>query len=131
MTVTGSYSPYSVFDGWYYWYWNLHLVATWDASHLPPGVLLQRITWSITGSNGDNVVYQYTERRPAEPWSPAHELPVVSSENVDDGYTFIGCIGPDLCPSDAWLVGPPFTGSLTITTTDGNSYTTTTTLSSA
>jgi len=132
MTATGTYSAYRVYDGWYYWYWNLHMVATWDASHLPPGVLLQRITWSITGNGGSSqLVYQSIQRIPAEFGFPASELPVVSSETIDDGYTFTGCISPTLCPSDSWLVGPPFTGSLTITTTDGNSYTTTTTLSSA
>ena len=134
ITVTGTYSPYRVFDGWYYWYWNLHMVTTWDASNLPAGVELQRISWSIYGTTygrTDQLVYRYTERRPAEFGFPAYELPVVSSDTINDGYTDIGCISPDLCPSDTWATGPLFTGSCTITTTDGNSYTTTTTLSPA
>ncbi len=128
MTVTGTYSPYPVDEtgGVYDWYLNLHMVVTWDASHLPPGVLLERISWSINGSKGDGtrpeLVGQYISRYPGSPGIPPHELPVVSGETIDDGYTWLGYYGETIGPSYTWKRQPPFIGSLTITTTDGISY---------
>ncbi len=139
MTVMGTYSPYRVWkDAQVYdWYMNLHMVVTWDASHLPPGVLLERVSWSITGSLGGNRTTTRVAgdkvRIPAHPeyGTPAYELPVISSETIDDGYTWLGYYGETLGPSDTWVVKPPFIGSLTIRTTDGNSYTKTVTLTPA
>lgn len=139
MTVTGTYSPYvkdrdaQLYD----WNLNLHMVVSWDASHLPPGVLLQRISWSIIGSKGDGttpeLVGQYILRSPGFPdyGIPPSELPVVSGKTIDDGYTWLGYYGSTIGPSNTWVVKPPFIGSLTIRTTDGNSYTKTVTLTPA
>jgi len=129
--VTGSYSPSRVWNDdlkLYDWYWNLHSVTAYDASHLPPGVMLQKVSWSITGTLQDGRttqrVSQYMERWEGLPAAgiPPSELPLTGSHTIDDGYTWVGCYGPDLCSPDEWVTGPPFTATCTITTTDGNSY---------
>jgi len=136
MTVAGSYSPYRVWNDnikVYDWYWNLHYDATWDASHLPPGVVLQRIDWFIDGSLGTWGTYRakhmYQVRFPGWPdlGLPPQELPVVSGNSMNDGYSWLGCYAPDLdmCPADEWVQNPPFTAGITLTTIDGNTYTTT------
>jgi len=134
ITVTGSYSPYRVWNDdikVYDWYWSLYSVTTYDASHLLPGVLLQRVSWSITGRLDDGrtteLVGQYMERFPGWPefGIPPSELPLTDSHTINDGYAWLGCYSPTICPSNTWVEGPPFIASSTITTTDGNSFTTT------
>lgn len=131
ITVTGSYSPYRTWNDNVHvndWYWNLHSVNTYDASHLPPGVVLQKVSWWITGTLQDGRtttrVSQYSERWEGVPECgiPAKELPVTDSYTINDGYTWVGCYGNTLCPASEWTTGPPFTAGCTITTTDGNSY---------
>ncbi|MGD9937395.1 MAG: hypothetical protein AB7S61_07980 [Methanoregulaceae archaeon] len=133
ITVVGSYSPNRVWKDdlkLYDWYFNLNSVSTYDASHLPPGVLLQKVSWSITGTMQDGstrqCVSQYMERWTGLPEAgiPPTELPLTDAHTITDGYTRVGCsyYGPDLCPPDDWNPGPPFTASCVITTTDGNSY---------
>lgn len=132
ISVIGSYSPNRVWKDnlkLYDWYWNLRVVTNYDASHLPPGVLLQKVSWTITGTLQDgrtkDVVSQYMERWAGLPEAgiPPSELPVKDTSTIDDGYTWVGCYGSELCPPRDWVTGPPFTASCTITTTDGNSYT--------
>jgi hypothetical protein len=132
ITVTGSYSPYRTWNDnvkSYDWYWNLHSVNTYDATHLPAGVVLQKVEWWITGTLDDGrtttCVHQYKVRSDGFPdyGFPPTELPLTGSNAVNDGYTWVGCYGPDLCPSSEWVTGPPFTASCTVTTTDGNTYT--------
>ena len=134
MTVSGTYEPYRVGDGYfesYNWYWNLHYDSTWDASRLPPGVVLQRIDWYIDGSWWMGGTYQalhvYEVRSPGYPGLPPQELPLVSTFSWDDGYSWIGCHEEDLglCPTNEWARSPPFTARIILTTTDGNTYTTT------
>jgi len=135
MSVEGSYSPYRVWNDnikVYDWYWNLHYDATWDASDLPPGVLMQRIDWFIDGSLGAWGTYQavhvYEVRFAGIPgFLPPQELPRVSTFSWNDGYSWLGCYAPDLdmCPADEWVQNPPFTARITLTTIDGNTYTTT------
>jgi hypothetical protein len=140
ITVTGSYSPYRVWNNdikVYDWYWNLHSVNTYDASHLPPGVVLQRVTWWITGTLEDGRttmrVNQYTERWDGWPefGFPPQELALTNSYTINDGYSWAGCYSPELCPADTWVEGPPFTAGCTLTTTDGGSYTASTVLTQA
>ncbi|NLX49157.1 MAG: hypothetical protein GXY82_04655 [Methanospirillum sp.] len=129
--VTGSYSPYRTWNNdikAYDWYWNLHSVNTYDATHLPPGVVLQRVSWTITGTLGiggtRTCVNRYIQRFEGLPeldLAP-QELALTGSATIDDGYS-VGCYGPDLCPPDDWCAGPPFTATCTITTKDGMTYT--------
>ncbi|MEN6342652.1 MAG: hypothetical protein ABFC89_08850 [Methanospirillum sp.] len=132
ITVSGSYSPYRTWNDdlkVYDWYWNLHSVYTYDASHLPPGVVLQTVSWWITGTLDDGRTTtrfdQYTQRFPGFPeyGLPPQELALTGTRTVNDGYTWVGCYGDNLCPASEWVTGPPFTAGCTITTTDGNSYT--------
>ncbi|MEN6518868.1 MAG: hypothetical protein ABFC38_11950 [Methanospirillum sp.] len=134
ITIMGTCSPYRFWDNTnklYDWNWNLHSVTTYDATCLPPGVLLQRVDWTITGTrNGGGTrecVHQYSERWAGMPdyGIPPTELPVTDTYAIDDGYTWVGCpyYGPDICPPEDRSTGTPFTASCTITTTDGNSYT--------
>jgi hypothetical protein len=135
MTVSGTYAPYRVWNDdikVYDWYWNLHYDSTWDASHLPPEVVLQRIDWFMDGSLGNWGTYQaahvYQQRYPGWPgYFPPQELPLVSGHSMNDGYSWLGCYAPDLdmCPANEWVQGPPFTAGITLTTIDGNTYTTT------
>lgn len=131
ITVTGSYSPYRVWNNdikVYDWYWNLHSVNTYDATHLPPGVVLQRVSWTITGTldigGTRTCLSQYTERFPGWPalGLAPQELALTDTTTINDGYAWLGCYSPDLCPADDWVTGPPFTASCTLTTTDGGSY---------
>ena len=150
MTVSGSYSPYREWNsewGWYDWYWNLNYHATYDASHLPPGVVLQRVSWSIIGMYDDwmtpwedNIPHtclsQYSQRTDAWLGFPAIELPITNSYSINANWESIGCTtcalcGDEVCPEEEWDLGPPFTAIITITTTDGNSYTTTATMTAA
>ena len=129
--VVGSYSPSSTWNNdlkLYEWHWNLRSVTRYDASHLPPGVLLQKVSWSITGTLQDGRTRQCVDRY-MERWAglpeagiPPSELPVTDTTTIDDGYTWVGCYGSELCPPSDWVTGPPFVASCTITTTDGNSY---------
>ncbi|MEN6342990.1 MAG: hypothetical protein ABFC89_10600 [Methanospirillum sp.] len=132
ITVAGSYSPYRKWNdnvGAYDWYWNLQSVNTYDATRLPAGVVVQKAAWTITGTLDDGRttarVSQYSERWAGFPdyGIPPQELPVTDSYTINDGYTWIGCYGPDLCPSSEWVNRPPFTASCTVTATDGTSYT--------
>ncbi len=131
ITVTGSYSPYRTWSsslGSYDWNWNLHSTTNYDASHLPSGVVLQKVTWWITGMLADGrtttCVSQEQVRWEGVPgYFPPQELPVTQTYAMNDGYTWVGCYGPDLCPASEFVTGPPFMAGCTITTTDGNSYT--------
>lgn len=134
ITITGTCSPYRFWDNtnkFYDWNWNLHSVTTYDATHLPPGVLVQRVDWTITGTRKGGgtkeCVHRYSERWEGMPdyGIPPSELPVTDTYTIDDGYTWVGCpyYGPDLCPPEDRSTGTPFTASCTVTTTDGKSYT--------
>ena len=132
IAIMGTCSPYREWDNehkLYDWNWNLHCLATYDARGLPPGLLLQRVDWTITGarkSGGiEECVHRYMERWAGLPEAgiPPSELPVKDTFTIDDGYTWVGCYGSELCPPRDWVTGPPFTASCTITTTDGKSYT--------
>ena len=140
ITVTGSYSPYRVWNNdikVYDWYWNLHSVDSYDATHLPPGVVLQQVSWWITGTLDDgrttSLFSQYTQRFPGWPefGIPPQEIALTGSRAIDDGYAWLGCYSPDICPAQEWVEGPPFTAGCTLTTTDGGSYSTSVVLTSA
>lgn len=128
--VDGSYSPYRSWnsDNGYVWYWDFHSVTTHDASNLPPGVVLQKVEWTITGTlEGGRttlLVNHYMERYEGIPgYSAPRELPVTYTNDINDRGTQIGCHGTELCPSSAWMIRPPFRARCTITTTDGFTYT--------
>ena len=132
VTVAGSFSPYRKWNDnvkAYDWYWNLHSVNTYEATHLPAGVGLQKVAWTIAGTLDDGRtttrVSQSVERFPGWPEAgiPPQELALAGSYAVNDEFSWVGCYGPDLCPSSEWVIGPPFTASCTVTTTDGTTYT--------
>ncbi len=130
ITVDGSYSPYQSWnnDDGYVWYWDLHSVTTHDASNLPPGIVLQKVEWTITGTleggRTTTLVDHYMERSEGMPgYFPPRELQVTYTNDINDRGTQIGCHGTDLCPSSAWMIRPPFRARCTITTTDGFTYT--------
>lgn len=132
ITVAGTYSPYRTWNDnvkAYDWYWNLHSANTYEATHLPAGVALQKVAWTITGTLEDGRtttrVSRYSERFAGWPEAglPPQELALAGSYAIDDGFSWAGCYGPDLCPASEWVTGPPFTASCTVTTTDGRTFT--------
>lgn len=128
ITVTGTVTPYRSLNSnlnLYEWCWHLHSVITYDASHLPPGVGLQQVAWTIAGTLPDGrthlCVSNFMLR--SENW----ELPVTDTITVDEGFRDF-CImygGPqmELCPASRMYPGPPFTATCTLTTTTGSTYT--------
>jgi hypothetical protein len=130
ITITGSYAPVKKWNNdlkLYEWNWNLHSVTTYDASHLASGVKLEKVSWTITGTLQDGRsstrVSRFMQRSEGLPgYYPPTELAAIYTNTIDDTYTWIGCYGPDLCPSSEWIIVPPFTAECTITTTDGSTY---------
>jgi hypothetical protein len=98
---------------------------------MPPGVLLDKVSWGVTGTLQDgrttSLVSQYTQRFPGYPplGLPPQELALAGSHIVNDGYAWLGCYNTEICPATEWVEGPPFRAWCSITTTDGGAYSTT------
>lgn len=124
ITMLGTCSPYKrTIDqmGRYEWCWNLHSVAAYDATRLPPGVQVDTVHRTITAARYDGG----TKLCSSSYIQSVGGLPATDSYTIDDLDTPVGCnvVNGDFCPSTEWIFGPPFIATCTVTTTDGTSYT--------